>query len=276
MKDESALAEHTPRPGSSSHYVQVFTPSERREGTLALYALHRAIDAACEGSDPGVVRLKLQWWQEELQRLGRGEPRHPVTRVLAQPPEARPIDLQGLVVARERELSHAGWESWASFQEAALLGVGQALESWSRLLGNPPGTASHPGAQSLALGLHLYSALQRIHRMARRGYQTLPQEWLDEAGVTTAQLGETVPHPPVRRLLAETADHAIERLQQAASDWPAEQRRSLSPLLINAELRKRALMLQRAEGYQRLDQRVTATPLRKLWCAWRVHRRCRA
>jgi phytoene/squalene synthetase len=36
-----------------------------------------------EVSDPGVARLKLDWWRDEIRRTIQGSPRHPLSHLLA-------------------------------------------------------------------------------------------------------------------------------------------------------------------------------------------------
>ncbi|GAB4348368.1 MAG: presqualene diphosphate synthase HpnD [Gammaproteobacteria bacterium] len=275
MRDETTLEDYTPRPGSSAHYIVAFIPEERREAILALYALHRAVDAACEGADPGVARLKLRWWGEELGRFSDGNARHPITRTLARHAGPGFPKLDRWLALREQELSLPGWENSEHYFTTVTEAMRQSLEAWSQLLGNPPGAARHEAADRLGQGLHLCSALRRCHRMARRGHATLPIDWLTAAGTGLSDLALTEATPAVRALLVESTDRAVELLGQAANLWPAAQRAGQLSMLMAAELRRKALTLQRNEGYRRLDQLLTPTPLRKLWRAWRTQRRYR-
>ncbi len=275
MKDSSTLTEHTPRPGSVSHYAFAFTPPGHRPASLALYALNRALDTARDSSDPGVARLKLQWWRDELQRLHNGQPRHPITQALDESGVAIQATLEGLVISRESELSHRGIVSWDDFQELSLLGAGQSLELWSRLLGHPVDRITHQPLRNLAIGLQLCSALFRCHGAALRGHSTLPLEWLEQGNGSSEQLSRAQPDDSTQRLLAGTAERGIAHLQQAMDEWPDTEKSVHLPLLIAADLRRHILSLQKEEGFSRLDQRVTTTPLRKLWRAWRLRRRLR-
>ena len=70
--------------GSSFYYSFLFLAPERRNAILALYAFCREVDDVVdEVSDPGVARAKLAWWAQELERVYRGEPQHPVGKALA-------------------------------------------------------------------------------------------------------------------------------------------------------------------------------------------------
>jgi 15-cis-phytoene synthase len=69
--------------GSPAYYALRFSPAanlERDARLLAWYGLVREI--AAQPRDPGVARLKLDWWRSELEHLAAGSPRHPLSKEL--------------------------------------------------------------------------------------------------------------------------------------------------------------------------------------------------
>jgi phytoene synthase len=69
--------------GSPAYYALRFSPDagiERDARLLAWYGLVREI--AAQPRDPGVARLKLDWWRSELEHMAAGSPRHPLSREL--------------------------------------------------------------------------------------------------------------------------------------------------------------------------------------------------
>ncbi|WP_407810818.1 squalene/phytoene synthase family protein [Spiribacter roseus] len=76
--------------GSSTYYALLFAPPAARDGLAAL-AAYRAevLEIPREVSDPGVGAVKLNWWQEELERLAAGAPGIPSVRPCS--PPSRPI-----------------------------------------------------------------------------------------------------------------------------------------------------------------------------------------
>ena len=274
MKDDTTLAEHQPRTGSVSYYAQVFTPPTLRSVTGALYALNRALDAARDGQDPGVARLKLQWWREELQRLAEGQPRHPITQALRDCGVTPDWQIDTLAAGRENELAHQTTNTSGEWETQISLVTGRNLELWSRLLGAPVDLDLR-AARALSQGLHLCAALRRCHGAARHGHLTLPAEWLQRSDITIQQLWNAEADSATQQLLDEVAARAVVQLDEALQQWPPEQRSAHVPLLITAELRRHILTLQREEGFRNLDQRFTTTPIRKLWRAWRISRRYR-
>jgi hypothetical protein len=54
-----------------------------REILTALYAIEHELERITHaGRDHGVAHMKLKWWHEEIDRLSRGTPAHPLTRRL--------------------------------------------------------------------------------------------------------------------------------------------------------------------------------------------------
>ena len=70
-------------PGSNLYYALLFHEPAAKKKLLALFSLqlelHRTI-VDCQ--DPGVARIKLRWWLEEIERLYAEQPRHPVSKLL--------------------------------------------------------------------------------------------------------------------------------------------------------------------------------------------------
>ena len=69
--------------GSSFYYSFLFLPPVQRRAITALYAFCREVDDIVDmQGDPGIARIKLNWWREEIARLFTGQAQHPVTRAL--------------------------------------------------------------------------------------------------------------------------------------------------------------------------------------------------
>lgn len=69
------------RAGTPDHFMLLFTPADERENVRVLLALEHLLSQLSSQSMESQVRLsKLSWWAAEMERLGHGEPTHPVTR----------------------------------------------------------------------------------------------------------------------------------------------------------------------------------------------------
>lgn len=273
MQDLPERIEHTPRPGSVSYYCLVFTPARHRPASVALYALCREMDLARDASDPGIARLKLQWWREELLRAAGNAARHPITQELVAA-NLRGVDaLTALVDHHERELAHQDFVAEAEFDAWAEQGPGTVLRAWANLLGGQREGAWQESAHALAMALQRLDALNRTPVMARRGTTLHPAERLAHFGVDATQLADATPNPKARQLIAAQRRLADAELERVLTDWPRSCRGCHAPLLVLAELRHRTLHEQLKSHPERIDKRVVLTPLRKLWHGWRRARR---
>ena len=71
--------------GSDTYYAARFAPKAKRDRLALAFAWTQELaQIRARASDPGVARLKLDWWREELVRAQAGRPRHPLTRHLSQ------------------------------------------------------------------------------------------------------------------------------------------------------------------------------------------------
>ncbi len=79
-------------PGSAIYFCLRFSPPALRQDLARLTAWRYLVQAIpSQVSDPGVARLKLQWWRDEARLLADGVPSHPLNQAL-QPLVAR-VDL---------------------------------------------------------------------------------------------------------------------------------------------------------------------------------------
>ena len=69
--------------GSNLYYATLFEEEKNKAIIIGLHAfLYELTDIIKECSDPGIARVKLHWWQEEIERLFQQQPRHPITKFL--------------------------------------------------------------------------------------------------------------------------------------------------------------------------------------------------
>lgn len=246
--------------GSTPYYVLRFVPAEHRERLAALFALrHKWQQQAQNTSDPGVARLQLGWWREELERLGEGQAKHPA--LLALMPEAATsgflddfrkllitvdLDLRGLQFQDNEQLDAYCANSGGSFVRLMLSSAGVAVErDWSQRLGR-------------ALGF--VELLQQLPVELHRGRCPLPQTWLDHAGLNPQQLQQADGDAAVR-LVERTLQQADEWLGQAepADGWPA------GSLQRWWRIQRAWLKVVRPQPDEILTHLVQLNPLHRLW-----------
>src|SRR5271170_5721433 len=80
-------------PGSPRYYSWLFAAPPMRDPLLGIYALLAEWRALLDpGAELAAAQLKLAWWHEEIGRLQRGAPVHPISRFVASLPRAGEVD----------------------------------------------------------------------------------------------------------------------------------------------------------------------------------------
>lgn len=141
-----------PRSDLARHYGWLYTPPAHREAMAVFLLIERELAATARRPlDHSVAHARLAWWQEELERLRAGEPRHPATKALqSHRPDLRPLAaLAALQLAR------------ASLGEGRIaLDAAQLAREWSMGLFVPlaallaPACAAVPGTQRVGAALY--------------------------------------------------------------------------------------------------------------------------
>jgi phytoene synthase len=250
------LGEAAP-PGTSAYYVIRFAPAAQRPVLAALFGWrHELIRAATRTSDPGVARAKLHWWREELQRAVAGAGQHPLARPLGEAVRAHALPTAAFDAMIDAAAEDARRTGCASV-EALLAYCDRSGGSFGELLARIGGTDPSEGRR-LGSAARLVEVLRDLGGDLRRAHCRLPQAEMDRAGLREDQLLDRGNAAAVRDLLPAFGDLArVEgRLSGPAGRW--------------YRLRRLLLDELQAGGWEVLDAKVSITPLRKLWLAWRV------
>lgn len=140
-----------PRTDLARHYGWLYTPVDQRESVAAFLGIERELAAAARRSlEHSVAHARLAWWQEELERLRTGEPRHPATNAL-QP--HRP-DLRPLAALAALQLARASLGD-----ERTALDATQLAHEWSMGLFVPLATLLAPSGAPVPVATRIGAAL---------------------------------------------------------------------------------------------------------------------
>lgn len=262
--------------GSSFYYAFRFLPDERRRAITALYAFCREVDDVVdECTDPGVARLKLQWWRDEIARLFDAVPQHPVARALREPVERHNLPREyflEIVDGMEMDLDCQRYPAWKDLalychRVAGVVGLLSAEIFGYR----NRQTLKYAG--ELGMAFQLTNILRDVREDARRGRVYLPAEALAQFGVPEQDLLDHRHTPQVHALLLHVLARTREHYRKALALLPDEDRYAQRSGLIMAAIYQATLDELERDGLRVLDRRVALTPLRKLWIAWRTARR---
>ncbi len=269
MRDEWTFPNPATPLGSSTYYSLRFLPPELRQELALLHAWWAQVgEIPLRVREPSVALRKLGWWQEELERIEDRRPTHPLAQALQTVIRIRALPIVAFaekVQSAERELSDPPRSSQALRQHCAR-DLGNLFMLCYRCQGLGENTGLR-AAEALGTGCALIARIRDAGLLARRGISPVPLDWLREKGLHPAQLVS----PEHRSALPDL----LPRLGELAEDqWDAVPLRD-QPLFARIQKRLCSALLEEITSlnFQVMEQRVSLTPLRKLWLAWREHRR---
>jgi phytoene synthase len=130
-------------------------------------------------------------------------------------------------------------------------------------------------AHRLGLAMQLTNIIRDVGDDARRGRIYLPMSELKQFDVKAAELLERRYSDRFTALMQFQAERAHRTYEDALARLPDADRATQKPGLMMANIYRSLLREIEADGFQVLHQRISLTPLRKLWIAMRTNWRGR-
>ena len=259
--------------GSSFYYAFLFLPRQRRAAITAFYAFCREVDDVVdEVEDPGLARTKLAWWQAEVARAYAGQPTHPVMQALMPLAPEFGIEqrqLQAVIQGCEMDLEQTRYLDYPGLQKYCHLVAGVVGEVSARIFGQTDERTARY-AHTLGQAFQLTNIIRDVGEDALRGRIYLPVSELQQFDVKAHEILQRVHSPRFVELMRFQAQRAHALYDQALGELPAADQRAQKPGLMMASIYRTLLREIEAEDFQVLNQRISLTPLRKLWLAWKV------
>ncbi len=259
--------------GSSFYYSFLFLPAERRRAITALYAFCREVDdIADEVKDVEVARTKLAWWRTEVANLFSGHPRHPVTRALEPFVERFGLDsarMNEIIDGMEMDLVHHRYADFDSLKRYCHRVAGVVGQLSASVFGfRNASTLEY--AEAMGIAFQLTNIIRDVGEDARRDRVYLPADELARFGLAAEDIFAGRNGPAFRSVMALQAERALAYYDLAFSKLAPEDRASQRAGLIMAAIYRALLDEIRRDGFAVLDKRISLTPLRKLWIAWKT------
>ena len=263
--------------GSSFYYAFLFLPKPRREAITAFYAFCREIDDVVDDmTDPGVAAAKLAWWQTEVAQSFAGQPTHPVTKALMPKTGDYKIEARHLLAIIEgcrMDLEQTRYLDFTTLQRYCHLVAGVVGEVAANIFGQTRAETS-AYAHKLGLALQLTNIIRDVGEDALRGRIYLPVNELQQFDVKAHEILKRQYTGDFQQrftaLMRFQAERAHGFYDEALALLPQADRRSQKPGLMMASIYRTLLREIEADNFSVLSQRVSLTPLRKFWLAWRV------
>jgi len=246
--------------GSTAYYVIRFSPAEIRDNLAVLFLWKQELMDLYALSDPGVARMKLQWWLEQILLPAENPSEHPLARELSQfiqRDATLSAAIGAMVSETDRHLHRQTYQDTNEFWE----GCEKLGGNFARLMNyvsssNTQNTDNEAGAFALAT-----EWLQLMGQHLRYNIHLIPQTLLDKNAIRFEALLYEDNKQQTRQLLRTLYEPIAYK-----SALPVPQRSS-SPLYKYYRLRRKLMDLLVAENFDVLDQKIGLTPIRKLWFA---------
>jgi phytoene synthase len=274
MSPDQYCQEKAARSGSSFYYSFLFLPPPQRRAITALYAFCREVDDTVdEATDASVARARLDWWRTEIDRLFAGSAQHPVTRALQPATTAFGIDRARLLEIIDGMQMDLDQNRYLDFRQLRLYchRVAGVVGTLSAGIFSPGRTDLAAYAGALGIALQLTNIVRDVGEDARRGRIYLPIDDLQRFGVPARQILQAEHSEAFGALMQFQAERARAFYREAFAALPTETRREQRAGLIMAAIYATLLDEIERDGFQVLAQRVSLTPLRKFWIAWRTY-----
>jgi phytoene synthase len=259
--------------GSSFYYSFLFLPPERRRAITALYAFCREVDDAVdECSDAAVARMKLAWWRKEVAAAYHGTPQHPVARALAEVAPHFNLSEERLNEIIDGMQMDLDYNRYPDFDTLKLYchRVASVVGLLSAEIFGYQDRRTLDYAADLGMAFQLTNIIRDVGEDARRNRIYLPLDEIARHETSESDILQARETDGFLRLMEFQIGRALGYYRDAFAKLPATDRRAQRPGLVMAAIYQTTLDEIRRDGCRVLTQRVSLTPIRKLWIAWRT------
>jgi phytoene synthase len=274
MSPDEYCQQKAAQSGSSFYYSFLFLPQERRRAITALYAFCREVDDTVdECTDVTIARNKLAWWRKEIAAMVAGNPTHPVTQALQPHVSHFALDskhLLAIIDGMEMDLDQTRYLDYPGLQKYCWHVAGVVGILSASIFGfTDPSTLKY--AEKLGLAFQLTNIIRDVGEDARKGRIYLPVNELQQFNVTAADLLNARHSDNFVKLMQFQTQRAQAMYDEAFALLPKQDRRAQRTGLIMAAIYRALLDEIERDGFHVLNQRVSLTPIRKLWLAWKTY-----
>jgi phytoene synthase len=273
MTPEEYVQNKAAASGSSFYYAFLFLPKDRRSAITAFYAFCREVDDVVdEVSDPGVAQTKLAWWRSEVAQAYAGQPHHPVLKALMPWTgvyDIRAEHLQSVIEGCEMDLRQSRYLDLPGLLRYCHLVAGVVGEVAAHIFGQTQ-AATTAYAHKLGLAFQLTNIIRDVGEDAMRGRIYLPITELQQFDVKAHEILQRQYTERFEALMQFQTERALRLYDEALALLPPQDYRAQKPGLMMASIYRSLLREIARDNFQVLHQRISLTPLRKLWLAWKT------
>jgi phytoene synthase len=177
--------------------------------------------------------------------------------------------LLAVIEGCQMDLAQTRYLDYAGLQRYCHLVAGIVGEVAAQIFGQTdPQTTRY--AHTLGLAFQLTNIIRDVGEDALRGRIYLPVSELQQFDVKAHEVLNRIHSERFVALMRFQAERAHSLYEQAFSMLPPADRRAQKPGLMMASIYRTLLREIEAEDFHVLNQRISLTPLRKFWLAWKL------
>ena len=203
----------------------------------------------------------------------QGNPSHPVTQALA--PHVATYNLKGehlqaIIDGMEMDLDQTRYLDFIGLQRYCWHVAG-AVGILSASIFGVTQEQTLQFAEKLGQAFQLTNIIRDVGEDSRKGRIYLPVNELQQFNVTAADIINACHSDNFVRLMQFQVERAQRTYDEAFALLPKQDRRAQRPGLMMAAIYRTLLSEIERDGFHVLDQRISLTPIRKLWLAWKTY-----
>ena len=229
MTPQEYCKQKTKESHSSFLTAFIFLKKEKREALTALYAFCREVDdIADECLDHEIASRKLNWWREEIERLFKSEPQHPVSKALH--PFISHFNLSKnyfieIIDGMEMDVKFNRYESFEQLQLYCYR-VASCVGILSANIFGFKNKNTLDFAKNLGIALQLTNIIRDLGEDARRGRIYIPLDELKKLDVSEEEIISLKNSKKIKDLVKNQVNRAKQFYDLAIKTLPTEDKKS--------------------------------------------------
>ena len=259
--------------GSNLYYATVFETPKNKKIIISFHAfLYELSDIIYECSDPGVARIKLKWWQEEIVRLFNKQARHPVTKQMQECINLN-SDLQSSFGSVIDFFNHFIFiEQPDSLDTILSLYKSTSGEVWYQCGQqlNCDKTDSLDILREMGAVINFINCLQQTNTYINETRCIIPSHYAAHTQLLNLRADTVKKHSAQQDIFSPLLIDLKTRLDETYKKLSTKDNATLRHGLILNRLTYETCDEILGDGCNLLDRNISLTPLRKLWIAWRT------
>ena len=263
----------TVQSGSSFYFSFFFLPILQRRAITAVYAFCREVDDIVDRcTDRTVARKNLTWWREEIQRVYAAKPVHPVGIALNETIQTFNLKqsiFEDIISGMEMDLYYQQYRQFSDLQLYCYRAASTVGLLAAEIFGYK-NLKTLEFSKQLGVAFQLVNIIRDIGEDARRNRIYIPGSDLKQCHISSKEIITLTLNSfeNFKLLMATQINRARLYYQSALDMLPDIDRINQRSALIMAKIYFTILDEIEASNFSILHQRITITPIRKLWIAW--------